>query len=133
MAIDRGDIMPTLPSEFQDLADELIDDEFTAFKGVFSCERQGAFNSTTETYEAGPAFTIGAIESNLEDSQFQNQLIRVGDFNLVINPRTPTASGVYFEPRVGDKMTYNGKQIQIVSSKPAGTANAVFKPACRYL
>lgn len=124
--------MPTLPSEFQDLADELIDDEFTAFKKLFSANRPGAFNPVTETYAAGQSFTIGAIPSALEDSQFQNQLIKVTDFNLVINPRTPPTSGSYFEPRIGDECTFNSRAIQIVSDKN-DSANAAVKLVCRYL
>lgn len=124
--------MPTLPSEFQDLADELIDDEFTAFKKLFSATRPGAFNPVTETYAAGQAFTIGAIPSVLEDSQFQNQLIQVGDFNLALNPRTTPASGTYFEPRTNDQCSFNGRPVQIVS-KGTDSAGAAVKLVCRYL
>lgn len=124
--------MATLPSEFQDLADELIDDEFTAFKKPFSATRNGAFNSTTETYAAGQSFTIGAIPSALKDSQFQNQLIQVGDFNLVLNPRTTPTSGAYFEPRINDQCTFDSKPVQIVS-KGTDSANAAVKLVCRYL
>jgi len=124
--------MPTLLSEFQDLSNELIDDEFTAFKKPFSVERKGAFNSTTETYAAGPSFIIGAIPSALEDKQFQNQLIQVGDFNLVLNPRTTPTSGVYFEPRINDQCTFNSKAVQIVA-KGTDSADAAVKLVCRYL
>jgi len=124
--------MPTLPSEFQTLADELIDDEFTAFKKPFSATRQGAFNPVTETYAAGQSFTIGAIPSALEDSQFQNQLIQVGDFNLVLNPRTTPTSGAYFEPRINDQCTFNSKAVQIVT-KSTDSADAAVKLVCRYL
>ena len=124
--------MPTLPSEFQTLADELIDDEFTAFKKPFAATRPGSFNPATETYEAGRSFTIGAIPSALEDKQFQNQFIQVGDFNLVLNPRTTPASGVYFEPRINDQCTFNSKPVQIVA-KGTDSANAAVKLVMRYL
>lgn len=124
--------MPTLPSEFQNLADELIDDEFTAFKKLFSANRPGAFNPVTETYATGQSFTIGAIPSALKDSQFQNQLIQVGDFNLVLNPRTTPASGAYFEPRINDQCTFDGKSVQIVA-KATDAADAAVKLVCRYL
>lgn len=124
--------MATLPSEFQNLADELIDDEFTAFKKPFTATRQGAFNPVTETYAAGQSFTIGAIPSALEDSQFQNQLIQVGDFNLVLNPRTTPTSGVYFEPRINDQCTFNSNAVQIVA-KGTDSADAAVKLVCRYL
>lgn len=124
--------MPTLPSEFQNLADELIDDEFTAFKKPFSATRPGAFDPVTETYAAGQSFSIGAIPSALEDSQFQNQLIQVGDFNLVLNPRTTPTSGVYFEPRINDQCTFDSKPVQIIA-KATDAANAAVKLVCRYL
>lgn len=124
--------MATSPSEFQDLADELIDDEFTAFKKPFSATRPGAFDRVTETYAEGQSFTIGAIPSALEDKQFQNQLIQVGDFNIVLNPRTTPASGTYFEPRINDQCTLDSKPVQIVA-KGTDSANAAVKLVCRYL
>lgn len=124
--------MVTLPAEFQDLADELINDEFAAFRQPFTCSRPGAFDSDAETYLAGAAFTIGAIPSALNDRQFQNQLIQVGDFNLVLNPRTTTASGTYFEPRINDQCSFNGRPVQIVA-KGTDSAGAAVKLVCRYL
>lgn len=124
--------MATLPSEFQGLADELIDDEFAAFKKPFAATRPGAFNPVTETYAAGQSFTIGAIPSALEDKQFQNQLIQVGDFNLVLNPRTTPTSGAYFEPRINDQCTFDGKSVQIIA-KATDSASAAVKLVCRYI
>jgi hypothetical protein len=124
--------MATLPSEFQDLADELINDEFTAFKKPFTATRPGAFDPVTETYLAGQSFIIGGIPSALKDKQFQNQLIQVGDFNLVINPRTTPTSGVYFEPRINDQCTFDSKPVQIVS-KGTDAADAAIQLVCRYL
>ena len=124
--------MATLPVEFQSLADELINDEFAAFRQPFTCSRPGAFDSVTETFLTGQSFIIGGIPSALEDKQFQNQLIQVGDFNLVLNPRTTTTSGVYFEPRINDQCSSNGKPVQIVT-KGTDSANAAVKLVCRYL
>lgn len=124
--------MATLPVEFQDLADELIDDEFTAFKKQFTVTRNGAFEPVTETYLAGQSFIVGAIPSALEDKQFQNQLIQVGDFNLVLNPRTIPTSGVYFEPRINDQCTLDSKPVQIVA-RETDAADAAVKIVCRYL
>lgn len=124
--------MPTLPSEFQELADELIDDEFNAFKKTFSANRPGAFDPATETYAAGQSFTIDAIPSALKDSQFQNQLIQVGDFNLVLNPRTTPTSDTYFEPRINDQCTFDSKPVQIVT-KGTDAADATVRLVCRYL
>ena len=124
--------MATLPGEFKDLADELINSEFAAFKRLFTCTRAGAYDSVTETYLAGQSFIVGGIPSALSDRQFQNQLIRVGDFNLVLNPRAATLSGVYFEPVIGDQCSFDSKSIQIVA-KGTDSADAAVKLVCRYL
>lgn len=124
--------MATTAEDFQSITNELVDGEFAFMKGPFTATRQGAFNPSTEEYAAGATYSIGSIRSNLSYKQFQNQLIQTGDFNLVINPRTPLNSGTYFEPRINDQCTFKGASIQIIS-KDVDDANAAVKLVCRYL
>jgi hypothetical protein len=130
--------MATDTQEFRDLADD-ITEEFAGFGGDFYCESGGTFDPVTETFSAGPSYTVNAIKSNLKYSQFQNQLIQVGDFNLVINPRE--VSGNYFEPEIGSACKFKGVGVQIISKRSdssdgnenAPTKIAVVKLVCRYL
>lgn len=126
------------PKVFRDLADDLTE-EFSEFGGDFYCEGAGAFNPVTETFLPGASYTVNAIKSGLKYSQFQNQLIQVGDFNLVVNPRE---AGAYFEPAIGMQCKFKGRSIQIVSkSTDSSDGNQLSAPkdvaavrlVCRYL
>lgn len=118
--------MTTTKQEFKDLATELIDDEFADFKRAIVITRAGAWDPITETNAAGLTFTTGAIRTALKDSQFQNQLIKVGDYNCVFN----NDALVTFEPTVTDSCTYDGVACQIIDAKVDG-ADATVKLVLR--
>jgi hypothetical protein len=102
--------MATTKAEFQQLATELIDDEFSDFKRSLVVTRAGTYDPITETTGAGQSFTTGAIRTALKDSQYENQLIKVGDFNCVLS----NDSKVTFAPTVTDSCTYDGVACQII-------------------
>lgn len=74
--------MATLPSEFIALASELIGDEFSAFAVSTLIEKAGTFDYGTQTYPT-VSTTIPTIVLEFKSSQFDGQLIKVGDYMLV--------------------------------------------------
>lgn len=118
--------MATTKAEFQALATELIDDEFADFKRTIVITRAGVYDPITETNEASLTFTTGAIRTALKDSQFENQLIKVGDFNCVLN----NDALITFTPTVTDSCTYDGVACQIIDVMRDG-ADATVKLVLR--
>ena len=113
--------MATKKTEFKELATELIDGEFADFKRSLTVTRAGTYDPITETNGAGQSFVVGAIRTALTDSQFENELIRVGDFNCVAN----YSAAVTFAPTVTDLCSYDGKPCQIISAAIDGADAAV--------
>jgi hypothetical protein len=113
--------MATTKAEFQQLATELIDVEFSDFKRSLTVTRAGAYDPITETNTTGQSFSVGAIRTALTDSQFDNELIRVGDFGCVFT----YSATVIFAPTVTDQCNYDGKPCQIISADIDGADAAV--------
>lgn len=99
--------MATFPSEFQDLASELIDDEFAAFGRALIITQPGVLDPVTETFAAGATKTYQAIRQKLTYTEYQRQDIQVTDF-AVVYTRTAAA------PNIGQTVTYDGVQCQII-------------------
>lgn len=108
--------MATLPSEFIELAAELIGDEFAAFVGDAVFERSTGFDYATQT-DTVDTQTKPCIRLEYESNQIGG-LIAVRDFMLI---------GEYqpfdWEPSPDDTfVTFGGKKSQIknVDIDPAG-------------
>jgi hypothetical protein len=78
-------------------------------------------STITETNSTGQSFSVGAIRTALTDSQFDNELIRVGDFGCVFT----YGATVTFAPTVTDQCSYDGKPCQIISADIDGADAAV--------
>lgn len=99
--------MPTFKSEFQDLATELIDDEFADFRRPLAITQPGVFDPVTETFAAGSTATYQAIRQKLTYTEYQRQDIQVTDF-AVVYTRSAAA------PSIARQVTYDGVQCQII-------------------
>ena len=99
--------MPTFKSEFQDLAAELIDDEFADFRRPLVITQPGVFNPVTETFADGETTTYQAIRQKLTYTEYQRQDIQVTDF-AVVYTRIAEA------PSIGQQVAYDGVQCQII-------------------
>lgn len=99
--------MPTTKAEFQDLAAELIDDEFADFRRPLVIATDGVYDPNTETFAAGSSATYQAIRQRLTYQEYQRQDIQVTDFAVVY---TRTAGA----PTVEQQVTYDGVQCQII-------------------
>lgn len=99
--------MPTFKSEFQDLAAELIDDEFADFRRPLVIAQPGVFDPATETFADGATATYQAIRQKLTYTEYQRQDIQVTDF-AVVYTRTSAA------PNIGQQVTYDSVQCQII-------------------
>lgn len=75
--------MATLKSEFQALASELIGTEFADFAVSTVINQYGPFDYATQTTPIANTDTIGTIQLEFESSQYDGQLIKVGDYMLV--------------------------------------------------
>lgn len=101
--------MATLPSEFQDLASELLDDEFAAFRQPLSLSFGGSWDPITETLTGGTTITAQAIPTKLTYTEYQRQDIQVTDTACVFR-----YSGV--KVPVSAKGTFNGLPVQVVDA-----------------
>lgn len=99
--------MPTTKAEFQDLAVELIDDEFAAFRRPLVITQPGVFDPNTETFADGASTTYQAIRQKLTYTEYQRQDVQVTDF-AVVYTRTAAA------PNIGQQVTYDSVQCQII-------------------
>lgn len=102
--------MATLPSEFQELAAELIDDEFAAFRRPLVIYGAGVFDPVTETFLNGSQFNRLAIRQKLTYNEYQRQDIQVTDFAVVY----VNYDGNDVVPSVSQQVTYDGVQCQII-------------------
>lgn len=108
--------MPTLPTEFIELASELIGDEFAAFAKSAVFERSTGFDYETQAYTLVTQ-TVPCIRLEYDAKQIGG-LIAVGDFMLI---------GEYqlfdWKPSPDDTfVTFEGAKMQIknVTIDPAG-------------
>lgn len=103
--------MPTLPSEFQTLAAELIDDEFADFRRalVFTITTAGTYDPDTETTTGGTTtiYTYQAIPQPVDIKEWQNTDIAITDV-MVTYTRTDA-----FKPSVEQVCTYDGKAMGV--------------------
>ncbi|MGB1297281.1 MAG: hypothetical protein ACPG8A_03350 [Psychrobium sp.] len=74
--------MATLKSEFQDLANELIDDEFADFFPVRAFEKAGAYDPLSGS-SAPTIDSVPCARMEFNESQFNGESIKVGDFKLL--------------------------------------------------
>lgn len=74
--------MATLPAEFVELAAELIGDEFEAFATDCAMSKAGAWDDTTQT-ATQVTQTMPMIRLEFDESQFNGQQIKVGDYLLI--------------------------------------------------
>lgn len=74
--------MTTLKSEFVDLADELIGDEFADFAVSTVISKLGTASYATQS-ETATTETINTIRLDYKKSQFDGQLIAFGDYMLI--------------------------------------------------
>ena len=106
-----GVIMATLPSEFQSLAAELIDDEFAAFRRSlsFSIATGGTYNPVTGTTTGGTTtvYSYQAIPQPIDITEWQGTDVAVTDV-MVVYTRTDA-----FQPSVEQQCTYDGKAMQV--------------------
>lgn len=76
--------MATLPSEFKDLANELIGPtgEFAAFRKPCQFSKSGEFNFESQSAQA-VAFTVQMVESGIVENQSQNKAIAQNEIELI--------------------------------------------------
>ena len=113
--------MPTFKSEFQDLADELINDEFADFRRSCVFTKPGTYNPIDGTSGTATTDTVLCIREDYTASQIDGQSIQANDFKLLgvaddfsLNPRTD-----------GIKVTFDGGTYSIISVE-LDAADAVY-------
>ncbi len=104
--------MATLPAEFQQLAAELIDDEFAAFRKplVFTVTTAGTYDPVTETTTGGTTatYTYQAIPGVIDLREWQGTDVQITD-------RMATYTRIdAFKPSVADRCTFDGVPMQVV-------------------
>lgn len=106
--------MATTKAEFQQLATELIDDEFADFRRSlsFAVTTAGAYDPVTETTTGGTpkVYSYLAIPQPIDVKEWQGTDIQITDIKLVY---TRIDS---FMPSVSNKCAYDGKQYQVMAS-----------------
>ena len=112
--------MATLKSEFIELADELINGEFTDFRVDITISKEGAYNPSTGTTEAGVSYSMQAIPLDIESASqlfanVTNSSLYVVAFKGATNPSSFDSS--YTCVYDGDPMS-----IEAVENDPAGAA-----------
>lgn len=75
--------MATLPQEFIDLAAELIGDEFAAFAVSTVINKRGNVTYQNPTGSIVATDTIPTIRLEFKETQFNGELIKVGDYMLI--------------------------------------------------
>lgn len=106
--------MATLPAEFQQLAAELIDDEFAAFRKplVFTVITAGTYDPVTETTTGGTTttYTYQAIPGVVDLREWQGTDVQITD-------RMATYTRIdAFKPSVADRCTFDGVPMQVVQA-----------------
>lgn len=103
--------MTTTKAEFQDVARELIREEFADFGAPCVLTKVTAFDYATQTYTSSTQ-TVNAIRMDYTASQVDNNFIRVGDFMLLIEYQLVT---VGIRPD-NTTCTFGGETLQIVNT-----------------
>jgi hypothetical protein len=117
--------MATDPSEFIELAAELIGDEFAAFGMDTELKTLGGFDYETQTaFETSEFITMIKLGGNL--TQFNGRLIETGDIVLI-----GEMDGLQKIPSPdGCEVIYDGQYYELISSK-IDPANATITIHCR--
>jgi hypothetical protein len=103
--------MATTKAEFQDLADELINDEFADFRQALAITSGGTYNPVTESYAGATQRTYQAIKFAVDMIDWQGTDAQQSDTGAVYT-RVDT-----FAPSVGDYCTLGGVAMSIVAIK----------------
>lgn len=106
--------MATIPPEFQQLAAELIDDEFAAFRKplVFTVTTAGTYDPVTDTTPGGTTttYTYQAIPGVIDLREWQGVDVQITD-------RMATYTRIdVFKPSVGSRCTFDGVPMQVVQA-----------------
>jgi len=100
--------MATHPSEFQDLADELINDEFSEFRKTLTLTYGGTYNPATETTTGQTVVTYKAISSPVDFKEYQSLGFEISD-KIAIYARTTDAL-----PPIGAKAVLDGQPMRVI-------------------
>lgn len=112
--------MATTKLEFQDLADELFNDEFADFLVPCDFLKKGVFNPSGS--EPDIEDTVNCIIEDYNASQFNGVQIQVNDFKLLARPQEFTT----LTPRTDNlKVTVEGQVCTVISAEQ-DPANAVW-------
>jgi len=103
--------MATTKAEFQDLADELINDEFSDFRQVLVIASGGTYNPVTESYTGATQRTYQAIKFGVDLVDWQGTDAQQSDTGAVY------ASIDTFVPSVGDYCSLGGVAMSIIAIK----------------
>lgn len=114
--------MATFPEEFIDLADELINDEFAAFKRPIKFSLVGSYNPVTGVTTEPTVDDVNGIRLEYRADQIDDNRIQANDYMLVIKATefsnlTPAVTGV--------KVELDGRTINLVHAA-IDAANAVW-------
>lgn len=112
--------MATFKSEFVELANELINDEFADFRVDIAISKDGAYNPSTGATEAGVSYSMQAIPLDIESASqifanVTNSSLYVVAFKGATSPSELDASYT---------CVYDGKSMSIeaVENDPSGAA-----------
>ena len=103
--------MAAFPQEFKDLATELIDDEFGAFRRPLTFSTVGSFDPVTEVITPGPSYSYQAIPGAIDMDEWQGTDVQVTD-----TPVTYTRIDS-FMPSVSSQGLFDSKPVQVVAAK----------------
>jgi hypothetical protein len=103
--------MATFKSEFQELAAELIDDEFADFRRTLTFSTVGSFDPVTEVITPGPSYSYQAIPGAIDMDEWQGTDVQVTD--------TPVAYTRIdsFMPSVSSQGVLDSKPMQVIAAK----------------
>ncbi|MDX1453630.1 MAG: hypothetical protein R3183_13805 [Oleiphilaceae bacterium] len=76
--------MPTLKSEFTELADELLNDEFADFLLSVTFELPGGTDPVDGTTTAGASDTVNALREDYTAREIDGNIIQSGDYKLLV-------------------------------------------------
>ena len=109
-------------ASFQALADKLINQTFSDFRDDVVFSLMGAFDYDSQTTPVTATSTIKGIRLEFDKTQFDGQSIQQGDYKIVVEQQK-----VVFDVRADNvKMTFNGKNVSIVSVSEDAARAALF-------
>lgn len=100
-------------ASFQALANKLINNTFADFRDEVVLSQMGTFDYDSQTTPILDTSVLQGIRLEFQTSQFDGQSIQIGDYKIVIEEQK-----VGFDVRADNvKMTFNGKDVEIVRGK----------------